>query len=386
MCGIYFRTLNAPSHADCYRNTDVGLPADLAKILILLSRNYYLIMFAERTLPKFNAASVEISKEEGLRIYEDMMLGRLFEDKCAEMYYRGRMFGFVHLYNGQEGVSSGIIKCLRPDEDYVCSTYRDHVHALSCGVPAREVMAELFGKATGCSKGRGGSMHMFSAEHGLLGGYAFVAEGIPVATGAAFQSKYRREVMGDKNADRVSVCFFGDGASNNGQFFECLNMAALWKLPVIFVVENNKWAIGMAHERATSQPEIYKKANVFNMVGVEVDGMDVLAVRQVALEAIARARAGEGPTLIEALTYRFRGHSLADPDELRSPEEKQFWAARDPLQKFAAYLLEHNLSKQKELEEIEKKVQAVIDDAVKFAEESPEPDPSELYRFVFAED
>jgi pyruvate dehydrogenase E1 component alpha subunit len=344
-------------------------------------------MAQERTLPTFNTATVQITKEEGLGLYEDMTLGRLFEDKCAEMYYRGKMFGFVHLYNGQEAVCSGIVKgAMRPGEDFVSSTYRDHVHALSAGVPAREVMAELFGKATGCSKGRGGSMHMFSAEHRLLGGYAFVAEGIPVAAGAAFQSKYRREVLGDKTADQVTACFFGDGAANNGQFFETLNMAALWKLPILFVVENNKWAIGMSHERATSQPEIYKKASVFNMVGVEVDGMDVLAVRQVAQEAVARARAGEGPTLIEALTYRFRGHSLADPDEMRSKEEKEFWFARDPIKKLAGYLVEQNLATEAELKDIEKKIQAVIEDAVKFAQSSPEPDPSELYRFIFAED
>ena len=343
-------------------------------------------MVSERTLPQFNTPSAQITKEEGLRLYEDMVLGRLFEDKCAEMYYRGKMFGFVHLYNGQEAVSTGLIKALRPDQDYVCSTYRDHVHALSSGVPPREVMAELFGKATGCSKGRGGSMHLFSEEHKLLGGYAFVAEGIPVATGAAFQTKYRREVLGDENADQVTVCFFGDGAANNGQFYECLNMSALWKLPILYVVENNKWAIGMAHERATSQPEIYKKAGVFGIPGIEVDGMDVLAVHAVAQEAIARARAGEGPTLIETLTYRFRGHSLADPDEMRSQEEKQFWGARDPINKFSAYLLEQNLADHEELKEIEGQVQEKIEDAVKFAEESPEPDPSELYRFVFAED
>ncbi len=344
-------------------------------------------MAQERTLPTFNTATVQITKEEGLGLYEDMTLGRLFEDKCAEMYYRGKMFGFVHLYNGQEAVCSGIVKgAMRPGEDFVSSTYRDHVHALSAGVPAREVMAELFGKATGCSKGRGGSMHMFSAEHRLLGGYAFVAEGIPVAAGAAFQSKYRREVLGDKTADQVTACFFGDGAANNGQFFETLNMAALWKLPILFVVENNKWAIGMSHERATSQPEIYKKASVFNMVGVEVDGMDVLAVRQVAQEAVARARAGEGPTLIEAMTYRFRGHSLADPDEMRSKEEKEFWFARDPIKKLAGYLVEQNLATEAELKDIEKKIQAIIEDAVKFAQSSPEPDPSELYRFIFAED
>jgi pyruvate dehydrogenase E1 component alpha subunit len=343
-------------------------------------------MVQERTLPKFDTASAQITKEEGLMLYEDMVLGRFFEDKCAEMYYRGKMFGFVHLYNGQEAVSTGVIRAMRPGEDFVSSTYRDHVHALSAGVPAREVMAELFGKATGCSKGRGGSMHMFSAEHGLLGGYAFVAEGIPVAAGAAFQSKYRREVLGDPNADQVTACFFGDGAANNGQFFETLNMAALWKLPILFVVENNKWAIGMSHERATSQPEIYKKASVFNMVGVEVDGMDVLAVRSVAQEAVARARAGEGPTLIEALTYRFRGHSLADPDELRQKEEKEFWFSRDPIKKLAAYMVEQNLASEEELKAIDHKIQELIDEAVKFAESSPEPDPSELYRFIFAED
>ena len=343
-------------------------------------------MVQERTLPVFHAASVQITKEEGLWLYEDMVLGRSFEDKCAEMYYRGKMFGFVHLYNGQEAVSTGVIQAMRPGEDYVSSTYRDHVHALSAGVPAKEVMAELFGKATGCSKGRGGSMHMFSGEHRLLGGYAFVAEGIPVATGAAFQSKYRREALGDESADQVTACFFGDGAANNGQFFECLNMAALWKLPILYVVENNKWAIGMAHERATSQPEIYKKASVFGMAGVEVDGMDVLAVRAVAQEAVARARAGEGPTLIEALTYRFRGHSLADPDEMRAKAEKEFWFARDPIKKLAAYLTEQNLADKEELKAIDRKIQEVIDEAVKFAESSPEPDPSELYRFVFAED
>jgi pyruvate dehydrogenase E1 component alpha subunit len=343
-------------------------------------------MVQERTLPEFNAEQANITREEGLLLYEDMVLGRLFEDKCAEMYYRGKMFGFVHLYNGQEAVSTGVIRAMRQGEDYVCSTYRDHVHALSAGVPAREVMAELFGKETGCSKGRGGSMHMFSAPHHLLGGYAFVAEGIPVATGAAFTTKYRREALGDASADRVSACFFGDGACNNGQFFECLNMAALWKLPILYVVENNKWAIGMAHERATSQPEIYKKASAFGMAGVEVDGMDVLAVRAVAQEAIARARAGEGPTLIEALTYRFRGHSLADPDELRSKEEKEFWFPKDPIKKLAAYLTEHNLADGEELSGIDHRIQELINEAVQFAETSPEPDPSELYRYIFAED
>ncbi len=342
-------------------------------------------MVQERVLPPFAAAAAQITRDEGLLLYEDMVLGRTFEDKCAEMYYRGKMFGFVHLYNGQEAVSTGVIKAMRPD-DFVCSTYRDHVHALSAGVPAREVMAELFGKETGCSKGRGGSMHLFSAQHNLLGGFAFVAEGIPVATGAAFQTRYRREVMGDAAADQVTACFFGDGATNNGQFFECLNMASLWRLPIIFVVENNKWAIGMAHERASSEIEIYRKAQVFSLPGLEVDGMDVLAVRAVAQEAVARARAGEGPTLIEALTYRFRGHSLADPDELRSKDEKEVWLARDPIKKLAAYLLEQHLVEEAELKAIDKKIQELVEDSVKFAEESPEPSPRDLYRYIFVED
>jgi pyruvate dehydrogenase E1 component alpha subunit len=341
-------------------------------------------MVQERVLPKFPAPPVHISREEGLILYEDMVLGRSFEDKCAEMYYRGKMFGFVHLYNGQEAVSSGVVKAMRPD-DFVCSTYRDHVHALSAGVPARQVMAELFGKATGCSKGRGGSMHLFSGEHNLLGGFAFVSEGIPVATGAAFQTKYRREAMGDPTADQVTACFFGDGASNNGQFFECLNMAALWKLPILFVVENNKWAIGMAHDRATSQPEIYKKASAFGMAGVEVDGMDITAVHAVAQEAVARARAGEGPTLIEALTYRFRGHSLADPDELRSKAEKDEWFPRDPIKRFETYLMDQNLANLDDLKAIQQKIQVQVDEAVEFAEQSPEPDPSELYRYIFVD-
>ncbi len=342
-------------------------------------------MVQERTLPQVQAPVAQISSTEGLRLYEDMILGRYFEDKCAEMYYRGKMFGFVHLYNGQEAVSTGVIKSLRSD-DYVCSTYRDHVHALSAGVPAKNVMAELFGKETGCSKGRGGSMHLFSSEHNLLGGFAFIGEGIPVALGAAFQSRYRRDALGDASADQVSACFFGDGTSNNGQFFECLNMAALWKLPILFVVENNKWAIGMAHERATSQPEIYKKAAVFGMPGVEVDGMDVMAVRAVAQEAVARARAGEGPTLIEALTYRFRGHSLADPDELRSKAEKEAWLARDPIKRFEAYLLEHKVTDEGALKEVRDRIQTRIDDALTFAEDSPEPSPDDLYKYIFAED
>nr|YP_009399729.1 pyruvate dehydrogenase E1 component alpha subunit [Digenea simplex]ARW69548.1 pyruvate dehydrogenase E1 component alpha subunit [Digenea simplex] len=336
-------------------------------------------------LPVTSSINNIIDRNIVLLLYEDMLLGRYFEDMCAQMYYRGKMFGFVHLYNGQEAVSTGVIKLLEP-QDYVCSTYRDHVHALSKGVDPKNVMAELFGKETGCSKGRGGSMHIFSAQHNFLGGFAFIGEGIPVALGASFQSIYKKQVFGDKGLLSVTVCFFGDGTTNNGQFFECLNMSVLWKLPIIFVVENNQWAIGMAHHRSTSSPEIYKKAQAFGLPGVEVDGMDVLAIRNVATEAIARARSGEGPTLIEALTYRFRGHSLADPDELRSRQEKNAWLARDPIKRLKGYIIDNQLTSSDNLKNLELKVRKKIDDSVDFALSSPEPQVDQLTRYLFVED
>ncbi|XP_058105008.1 pyruvate dehydrogenase E1 component subunit alpha-3, chloroplastic-like [Magnolia sinica] len=359
-------SISTPSTSRCASTTIVAVSSDVVK------EN------------KLNSKSLLVTKEEALDLYEDMVLGRTFEDMCAQMYYRGKMFGFVHLYNGQEAVSTGFIRLLKK-EDHVCSTYRDHVHALSKGVPARSVMAELFGKATGCCRGQGGSMHMFSKEHNLLGGFAFIGEGIPVATGAAFTSKYRREVLKEADCDHVTVAFFGDGTCNNGQFFECLNMAALWKLPIIFVVENNLWAIGMSHLRATSDPEIWKKGPAFGMPGVHVDGMDVLKVREVAKEAVARARSGDGPTLVECETYRFRGHSLADPDELRDPAEKAHYAARDPIVALKKYITENNLAKESELKAIEKKIDEIIEDAVEFADSSPLPQRSQLLENVFAD-
>nr|YP_010336784.1 pyruvate dehydrogenase E1 component alpha subunit [Stylonema alsidii]UNJ15190.1 pyruvate dehydrogenase E1 component alpha subunit [Stylonema alsidii] len=332
---------------------------------------------------KINSSThLELPPSDILSLYEDMVLGRYFEDMCAQMYYRGKMFGFVHLYTGQEAISSGVIKALQPT-DYVCSTYRDHVHALSKGVSANEVMAELFGKETGCCKGRGGSMHIFSNTHNFLGGFAFIGEGIPVALGAAFQSMYRQQVLGKSGELPVTVSFFGDGTTNVGQFFECLNMAALWKLPIIFVIENNQWAIGMAHPRSTSVPEIHTKALAFGMPGKEVDGMDALAVREVAEEAIRRARAGEGPTLIEALTYRFRGHSLADPDELRSFQEKEAWTARDPIKRLANYILEKDIATNSDLDIINQKVKTVVEDSVEFATNSPDPSVDDLYKHLF---
>ncbi|KGG27287.1 MULTISPECIES: pyruvate dehydrogenase (acetyl-transferring) E1 component subunit alpha [unclassified Prochlorococcus] len=340
----------------------------------------------ERISTLISSKRAKIDRQIGLELFRDMTLGRRFEDKCAEMYYRGKMFGFVHLYNGQEAVSTGVIGAMKRQHDWFCSTYRDHVHALSAGVPAREVMSELFGKETGCSKGRGGSMHLFSQEHHLLGGFAFIGEGIPIALGAAFTSRYKRDALGDASSNAVTAAFFGDGTCNNGQFFECLNMAQLWQLPILFVVENNKWAIGMAHERATSEPEIWQKAAAFGMAGEEVDGMDVLAVRAATQRAIKRARAGEGPTLLECLTYRFRGHSLADPDELRAEEEKQFWAKRDPIKALEKDLTSDSLVRADELRAIEKEIDAEINDCVEFALAAAEPNPKELTRYIWAED
>lgn len=331
-----------------------------------------------------NSTCLQISEDLALTLLRDMLLGRRFEDKCAEMYYRGKMFGFVHLYNGQEAVSTGVIKAMRAQHDWFCSTYRDHVHALSCGVPASEVMSELFGKSTGCSKGRGGSMHLFSREHHLLGGYAFIGEGIPVALGAAFTSRYQKEALSDATSDSVTAAFFGDGTCNIGQFYECLNMAELWKLPIIFVVENNKWAIGMDHNRATSHPEIWRKAEAFGMHGEEVDGMDVIAVYEAAQRAVARARNGQGPTLLECLTYRFRGHSLADPDELRSSTEKEFWAERDPIVRFKQHLMSENILTIDQIKMTENEIDNTINQAVEYALAAPEPPTEELTDYIWA--
>jgi len=332
----------------------------------------------------------EIDTENAAMLLEDMHLGRKFEDATAQWYQRGKVFGFVHLGNGQEAVSSGSIKQLRND-DYICSTYRDHVHALSKGCDPKKVMAELFAKKTGICNGQGGSMHMFSKENNMLGGYAFIGEGIPVALGAAFQTAYRRNVLKDPTADQVTLAFFGDGTTNVGQFAECLNMASLYKLPIIFIVENNLWAIGMYHYRATAPslgdqlPHIYKKGPAFGMPGKVVDGMDVLSVQETVAEAIERARNGEGPTLIEAETYRYRGHSLADPDVLRTAEEKERFAKQDPIEKFRKYCLETGLLTESQIEDIEKRVDAKVQEAIEFADSSPKPDKSQLLNNVFAD-
>ncbi|KAJ8900598.1 hypothetical protein K2173_025375 [Erythroxylum novogranatense] len=288
-----------------------------------------------------SSSSPLITKEEGLELYEDMVLGRAFEDMCAQMYYRGKMFGFVHLYNGQEAVSTGFIKLLRQD-DYVVSTYRDHVHALSKG-------SQLVDLCT-CSQK---SITCLVGLLSLVKGFQWqLVQPLPRSIGESFEGSKQR------SSDRG---IFGDGTCNNGQFFECLNMAALWKLPIVFVVENNLWAIGMSHLRATSDPQIWKKGPAFGMPGVHVDGMDVLKIREVAKEAVGRARRG-GPTLVECETYRFRGHSLADPDELRDPEAH--YAARDPITTLKKFMIEQSLASEAEFKAIEKKIDEIVEDAV----------------------
>ncbi|HZY60015.1 MAG TPA: pyruvate dehydrogenase (acetyl-transferring) E1 component subunit alpha [Candidatus Binataceae bacterium] len=325
---------------------------------------------AERTLHK-------LAEDELLELYRRMSLIRRFEDRVAEMYTRGKITGFCHLYAGEEAVAVGAIHGLY-DKDYVVSTYREHGHCLAKGASPRAVMAELFGKATGISKGRGGSMHLFDPVLRFMGGYAIVGGGLPIATGLGLSINYREEA-------EVVCCFFGDGAVPQGAFHESLNMASLWKLPVIFVCENNFYGMGTMVQNAICQEELYRFADPYKIPGVRVDGMDVIEVYAAVSEAAARAREGKGPSLIEAITYRFRGHSMSDPAEYRSKREERIWQERDPLKRFRILLMHERRLAPATLDAIDQEVTAVVDDAVKFADESPEPPLEELTRNVYAE-
>ncbi|MFO7261381.1 MAG: pyruvate dehydrogenase (acetyl-transferring) E1 component subunit alpha [bacterium] len=308
-----------------------------------------------------------------------MLLGRRFEEKCAEAYALGKIGGFCHLYIGQEAVAVGAISVLRPD-DYVISAYREHVHALAKGMTAREVMAELYGRIDGCAKGKGGSMHLYSAEKNFLGGWGIVGGQIPLAVGVGWAIKYKGE-------DRVCLCFMGEAAVNQGAFHESLNMAALWKLPVIFIVENNRFGMGTAWERASSLYDISQKASAYDMPSAVADGMDVLAVREAVAEAVARAREESIPTLIEARCYRFMGHSMSDPVHgvYRTKEEVEEAKKKDPIRIFIDLLREHGMLTEDELNEMDAKVQAEVEDAAEFADKSPEPPAEELYKDVYAQ-
>ncbi len=322
-------------------------------------------------------AMYRLAEDELLEIYRLMSLIRRFEDKVAEMYTRGKITGFCHLYAGEEAIAVGAIHGLF-DKDYVVSTYREHGHCLAKGASPRALMAELFGKATGISKGRGGSMHLFDPMLRFMGGYAIVGGGLPIATGLGLSIAYR----GDPE---VVCCFFGDGALPQGAFHESLNMASLWKLPVIFVCENNFYGMGTLVQNAICQEELYRFADPYKIPGIRVDGMDVVEVYAAVSEAAGRAREGKGPSLIEAITYRFRGHSMSDPAEYRSKREERIWQERDPIKRYRNLLMHERRILPAVLDRIDQEQSAVVDDAVKFADESPEPPLSELTKNVYVE-
>ncbi len=311
-----------------------------------------------------------------LHLYRQMLLIRRFEEKSAEVYVAGKIGGFCHLYIGQEAVGVGTISATRQD-DYVIASYREHGLALAKGMSARSIMAELFGKATGCSKGKGGSMHMFDKSVGFLGGHAIVGGQIPLATGTAFATKYQ-------GTDQVTLCYFGEAAVNQGAFHESLNMAQLWKLPVIYICENNQYGMGTSQKRAMALSDVAQQACAYEMASEFVDGMDVLAVREATARAVERARKDYLPTLLEIRTYRFMGHSMSDPGNYRTRAEIEKYQERDPIKLFAASLLEEKIVDDKTIEEIDRSVREEVEDSLRFADESPLPDPSELYTDVYA--
>jgi pyruvate dehydrogenase E1 component alpha subunit len=324
-------------------------------------------------------APVQDEKALHHQLLRSMLLQRRFEERCAEAYAIGRIGGFCHLYIGQEAVSTGTLSLLRPD-DYVITTYRDHGQALARGMTARSVMAELFGRIDGCARGKGGSMHMFDKATNFLGGHGIVGGHIPIATGVGFAIKYR-------GGDQVIVCFFGEAAVNNGAFHEALNMAALWKLPVLFVIENNRYGMGTAVERASAINDIYERAASYDMPRGQVDGQDVFAVRAAMKDAIDRARSEQIPTLLEVRTYRFMGHSMSDAvhSTYRTKAELDEYLKRDPIALLRAQMEEAGTLTQDELEAMDAAVKAEVQDAWDFAENSPEPPVEALFEDVLVD-
>jgi pyruvate dehydrogenase E1 component alpha subunit len=304
-----------------------------------------------------------------------MNLIRHFEERAQEMYMKAKIGGFLHLCIGEEATVVGATSVLA-DEDYLISTYREHGQAIARGTDPRKVMAELFGRETGTSRGRGGSMHLFDAERRFMGGYGIVGGNLPLAAGFALSSEYKGE-------DAVTLCMFGDGASNQGTFGETMNLAALWKLPVVFMVINNQYGMGTAIERHSAVTDLSQKAECLGVPGERVDGMDVLAVRECVAEHLRLAREERQPTMVEALTYRFRGHSAADPEVYRTKEEVQQWRERDPIVTYAERLKEAGILDDKKLEEVDRKALEIVDAAVKFADASPEPPLESLYDNVY---
>jgi pyruvate dehydrogenase E1 component alpha subunit len=322
-------------------------------------------------------SSIEITKDTYLVWYESMLLMRKFEEKAGQLYGQQKIRGFCHLYIGQEAVLAGAMSVIKP-EDSMITAYRDHAHAIAKGVTPNAIMAELYGKATGCSKGKGGSMHMFSKEHHFYGGHGIVGGQVPLGAGVAFAEQY-------KGTEFVNITYMGDGAVRQGSLSETFNMAALWKLPVIFVCENNGYAMGTSVERTTADTDIYKIGLPYGIPSSPVDGMDPAAVHKAMDEAVQRARNGEGPTFLEMRTYRYKGHSMSDPQKYRTKEELEAYKAKDPIELTKHIIESEGYADAKWFEDIDAKVKAEVDESVKFAEESPWPEASELYTDVYVE-
>jgi pyruvate dehydrogenase E1 component alpha subunit len=313
-----------------------------------------------------------MTKAEELAAYREMLLIRRFEEKAGQLYGMGLIGGFCHLYIGQEAVVTGVQMALKQGDE-VITGYRDHGHMLACEMDPKGVMAELTGRRGGYSKGKGGSMHMFSVEKGFFGGHGIVGAQVSLGTGLAFANKYRGN-------DNVSVTYFGDGAANQGQVYESFNMAKLWRLPVIYVIENNKYGMGTSINRASSTTELCHRGRSFDIPGEAVDGMDVRAVREAAMRAVAHARAGEGPYILEMLTYRYRGHSMSDPAKYRTREEvDKMRAEHDPIEQVRQRILANAWASEDDLKGIDKEVRDIVNEAAEFSQHDPEPDPSELW-------
>jgi len=318
-------------------------------------------------------------KKQLVNFYETMYRMRRFEEEIFEFYKKGMMAGLAHLYMGEEAVATGVCAALKED-DYLGSTHRGHGHLVARGADIKKMMAEILGKETGYSKGKGGSMHIMALDKGILGANGIVGAGIPIATGAAYSAKYR-------GTNQVAISFFGDGASNEGTFHESLNMASAWKLPVIYVIENNLYGISVDTRDVTNVTDLADRAHGYGIPGVVVDGMDVVAVYEVAKEAVARARRGEGPTLLECKTYRWQGHHVGDPANYRSrknPNEKAEWMKRDPVVILKEKIIKDEIASEAEIIKIENEIEKEIQEAVKFAAESPYPDVSEAFIDIFA--
>lgn len=318
---------------------------------------------------------LKTSKDELLSLYKDMLLIRRFEEKAGQLYGMGQIAGFCHLYIGQEAVVVGT-RASMVDGDQMITGYRDHGHMLACGMESRGVMAELTGRAGGYSRGKGGSMHMFSTEKHFYGGHGIVGAQVPIGAGLALSNKY-------KGNGNVSLAFFGDGASNQGQVYEAFNMAKLWSLPVVFVIENNQYAMGTSVIRSSAETELHKRGSSFEIKGIQVDGMNVLEVRDAAKKAIKHARDGKGPMILEMKTYRYRGHSMSDPAKYRTRDEvTKTRSERDPIDMVKNRLIEEGWATDDTLKSIDKEIKLVVADAAEFAQTSPEPDASELYTDV----